>query len=303
MRLPALPPRVVRAAAAIVLALVMLHPARASAQDTTSTANLRPGAEGWIAVVTLRDGSRLQGRVLEVTPASVRFQSALGETLIPREAIRSVRVASAEMVHGNEIWPEDPSRTRLFFAPTGRTLRDREAYFADAYVFLPSFQLGLTNKLSLGAGMSIFPGIGLGDQIYYLTPKLGVYASPRLNVSVGALVAGAAVLSDRSPFGIGYGVATFGGENANATLGGGVSYSRGVVASSSPLLLAGGMVRTSKSVALVSENYLLLGTGTSVLASGGVRFIGERLSVDLAAFGATGAATLIPYVAFIYKLR
>ena len=59
--------------------------------------------------------------------------------------------------------------------------------------------------------------VGLDEQIFYLTPKVGLYASPTVNIAVGALVAGAKVISDESPAGIGYGVATFGGEDANVT--------------------------------------------------------------------------------------
>ena len=300
MRRTSLVPHRFVAILALVSGLAVAAPA--SAQDTTSTANARPTAEGSIAVLTLRDGSVLQGRVLEVTPTHVRFASSLGETLVLRTSIRELRVASGEQVRDGEVWPEDPSRTRLFFAPTGRTLRQSEAYFADAYIFFPSFQIGVSNSFSLGAGMSIFPGVGLDNQIYYLTPKLGVFASPRLNVSVGALVAGAALVSDNSPFGIGYGVATFGGEHSNFTAGGGLAYSRDAVASTSPLLMGGGVVRTSRNIALVSENYLLLGDDAIGLFSGGVRFIGERLSVDLAGFFASGSSTPVPYVAFIYRL-
>jgi hypothetical protein len=240
------------------------------------------------------------GRVLSVTPTTVRFASALGETSIPRSVIRSFGEAGNAAAHGGEYWPEDPSRSRLFFAPTGRMLRQGETYFSDVYVFLPSIQGGITDQFTLGAGASIFPWVGLDEQVYYLTPKLGLYASPNVNVAVGGLFLGAAAVSDLSPVGIGYGVATFGGEDMSFTTGAGFGFSRGGTSSTAVLML-GGSTRISKSIALVSENYLTTGRSSSTLLSGGVRFMSEHLAVDLAGFGGGGTNVVIPYVAFIYK--
>lgn len=149
--------------------------------------------------------------------------------------------------------------------------------------------------------MSIVPGIGISDQVYYLTPKLGVVASPTLNISVGALVADAASVTDYGPLGVGYGVATFGSEDANVSTGAGVAFHRGTT-DRSAILMPGGTRRTSRHIALVSENYYYTGVKSSALLSGGVRFIGETLSVDLAGWFATNALQVpVPYVAFSYK--
>ena len=270
------------------------------AQDTSSTANLQPTPEGRHAQLVLRDGSTLLGRVLEVTPATVRFASAVGESSIPRASIASVRLVSASAMHDGAYWPEDPSRSRLFFAPTGRMLRTGETYFSDAYIFFPSLQVGLTDMFSIGGGISLFPGVGIGEQILYLTPKLGLYASPTVNVAIGALVAGAGVISDNSPAGIGYGVATVGGEDQNLTAGAGFGFSRGN-ASSTALLMLGGSQRVSRNVALVTENYFTSDRDAGILASGGVRFMSEHIAVDLALFGGNNINAIVPYVAFIYK--
>lgn len=292
-----LPLRLLVVAAIVVLALAAAPALRA--QDTTSTANLQPTPSGRIVVLSLVDGSTLQGRVLEVTPTTIRFQSAIGETSIPRSAVRRVQLVDEQRVHDGQLWPEDPSRTRLFFAPTGRTLRQGEGYLSDAYVFFPSVQFGVTDAFTMGAGLSIIPGLGLDEQLYYITPKLGVVSGPDLNISVGALVAGAPRLWNDSPFGVVYGVATFGGEDRNFTTGAGLVYNK--THSDKALLMLGGTNRVSRSVALITENYLAAGE-SSALLSGGVRFIGEKLSVDLAAFVSTSERSYpVPYLAFIYK--
>lgn len=290
--------RCMRSALVVLISCAALD--RASAQDTTATAGLRPTAEGQVVILRLRDGSTLLGRVVEVTPSSVRFASSLGESTIPRGAIAAVKPVRAEDIHDGQLWPEDPSRTRLFFAPTGRTLRKGELYFADAYIFFASLQGGLTDRITVGGGASLFPGISIDKQLFYLTPKVGVYASPNVNLAVGALIAGVKGLSDESPFGIGYGVGTFGSENSSVTVGAGFGFA-GSEASSQALLMLGGQHRVSRTIALVSENYYLSGSGSDVGLSGGVRFMSEHIAVDLALVTATGASGAVPYVSFIYK--
>jgi hypothetical protein len=294
----ALTPSLLRAALAAML-IVALPPAHAAAQDTAATRDLRPTPDSQVVALTLRDGSTLIGRVLEVTPTTVRFVSTLGQSTIPRDAIVSVRVGGPSAARRGEYWPEDPSRTRLFFAPTGRMLRRGEGYFSDAYVFFPSFQGGLTDRVTVGGGMSFIPGLALGEQVFYLTPKVGLVSGPRLNIAVGALVAGVGELSDEGPFGIGYGVATFGGEDANVTAGAGFGFAQSET--SQAILMLGGSVRSSRNIALVTESYLYTGGGSAALFSGGIRFLGEKLAVDLAAFIVTDAEYPIPYLAFIYR--
>jgi hypothetical protein len=292
----------VRLALRLLLAALLigaLPPRNAGAQDTSRTSGLRPTPDSQLVVITLRDGSSLVGRVLEVTATTVRFVSAVGESTIPRDAIVNVRSAGAAGARRGEYWPEDPSRTRLFFAPTGRMLRKGEGYFNDAYVFFPSLQGGVSDRFTLGGGMSIVPGLAIDEQLFYITPKVGVVASERLNIAVGALVAGAGEFDD-GPVGLGYGIATFGGEDASATLGAGFGFSRS--STSQAILMAGGSVRTSRNFALVTENYVYTGDGSAVLVSGGLRFMsGEKLAVDLAGFIVSGANFPIPYLSFIYK--
>ena len=290
-----------RVLSALLVALGALAVApRVHAQDTTATANLTRTPDGRMVQLVLRDGSTILGRIIEVTPTTVRFASALGETTIARMSISSVRLVSLGSMHDGQVWPEDPSRTRLFFAPTGRMLRAGETYFADAYIFFPSLQMGVADMFTIGAGMSIFPGVGLDEQIYYLTPKVGVYASPNVNVAVGALVAGARVISDQTPAGIAYGVATFGDENTSMTAGTGFGFVRGNT-SSTALLMLGGSTRVAKSVALVSENYFTSERNAHALVSGGVRFMSEHIAVDLAVFTGSGITAVVPYLAFIYR--
>jgi hypothetical protein len=76
-----------------------------------------------------------------------------------------------------------------------------------------------------------------------------------------------------------YGVGTYGGENESITVGGGFFDLVGDTPPSEFTFLIGGEVRTSKSVKLITENYIVP-SDNFVLASVGIRFFGERLAGD-----------------------
>jgi hypothetical protein len=214
-------------------------------------------------------------------------------------ALALVLALAASSVHDGELWPENLSRTRLFFAPTGRMLRAGERYFSDVLILFPSLQAGISDRVSLGGGLSIVPGVGLDQQLFFITPKVGLYASDALNVAAGALLVTAKDLTDERPIGMAYAVSTFGPDDASVTTGVGLGFARS--SHSNALLMLGGVRRVARSFSLVSENYLYAGSGTNWALSGGVRFLGEHIAVHLAAVAASGAATVFPYLSFIYE--
>jgi hypothetical protein len=112
-------------------------------------------------------------------------------------AIGTPRVACAEIVElreiaksamrNGEVLPVNPNATRLFFAPTGRMLARGEGYFNDSYLFLMSVQGGLSSHFNLGGGLSVLPLDNFADNAPFITPTIGVFASPKFNLAVGAL--------------------------------------------------------------------------------------------------------------------
>ena len=104
------------------------------------------------------------------------------------------------------------------FAPTARSLRRGEGYAGFYYIF-PFVQVGVTDRLSLGAGS---PLIFSGDaRPVWFTPKLQVIA--RKNAQVAAGVIHITRFEDLNA-GIAYGVTTFGSDISSATVGLGYAY-------------------------------------------------------------------------------
>jgi hypothetical protein len=205
-------------------------------------------------VLRLRDGSTLVGKLLSRDSTTVRFETNGGVLTIPAASVVEIRTISPAEVHDNEYWFADANRTRLFFAPTGRMLESGEGYYSNTYLFLQNFVGAPSDNFTIGGGFSVLPTTDFfSNNLYYITPKVGVYSSPNTNAAVGALI-GYSPTDNGHSFGILYGVGTQGGPNASVTGGVGYGYVDGTLANH-PLLMLGGERRVSRRVALVSENY------------------------------------------------
>lgn len=249
-----------------------------------------------VLAITTNDGSTFVGRVVAVHPESVELQTSSGRVTI---AFASMRPVASIGAPGRENWFENPNQTRLFFAPTGQMLKKGEGYFSDYEVLFPGVAYGVTDNVSIGGGVSLIPGTG-SDQLLYVTPKVGVSLAPKLHVAVGLI---AATIPDEDPFGAIYGVGTAGDGDASITAGVAYGFAGGDVSSEFAVLL-GGEKRVSRRIALVTENYFVPSSLGQPLVSGGVRFMSEKLTVDLAMFNLLGEDAVfpgIPWVGFVYK--
>jgi hypothetical protein len=182
--------------------------------------------------------------------------------------------------------PADPNYSRLMFAPTGRPLRQGDGYFSVHELVFPGFSYGLTDNVSVSGGVSTIPGLGLSQQLVYFSPKVGFELSDRAAVSIGALAAGVGGSDDDlGTLGIAFAVGTFGSRDHSLTAGLGLARELGDrFADTEPILMVGGQTRLSRSISLVSENWLIL-DGEVPLSEQpfglALRFFNGRLSADL----------------------
>jgi hypothetical protein len=84
--------------------------------------------------------------------------------------------------------PTEPSGTRLLVGPTARALEQGQFYVDfSAFVGGPFAQVGVTDRVSIGAGTPVLvPGIQPGG-VMVVTPKVQVYAGRNVDASVGVL--------------------------------------------------------------------------------------------------------------------
>lgn len=255
--------------------------------------------------VVMRDGSELIGRIVSVGDSTVQFESRLGlMTLRSDDIVRLSSERGGSMRDGQYYFP-NPNATRLIFAPTGRMLEAGEGYFSDYWIFFPGVSVGLADMVSIGGGVSIFPGIGLDEQLLYFTPKVGIARTDNFNAAIGALYVAVPSFDDgssRESAGMLYGVGTWGNLDNSVTAGLGYGFANGDLASS-PALLLGAEARAAPRISFVTENYFI--PGGTVLLGGGLRFMGRGLSVDLAIFGAGGdeSGCCFPFLGFVYAWK
>lgn len=265
--------------------------------DAQTPLRLEPPPADRIQRLTLSDGSEVLGRVVAVDGDTVQFESALGVMNIPRNAIRSIRVERPGRLSQGRYYHPNPNATRLIFAPSGRMLEKDEGYFSDYWVFFPGFAHGLTSRMSIGGGISIFPGLDPSEQLLFLTPKVGIVQSPTVNAAVGALVIR---VPGEASMGILYGVTTWGHEDASMTAGLGYGFHNGDLADR-PAVMLGGELRVAQRMSLITENYLLPGDLRIIAA--GPRFMARDISVDLtlANFASGGESFTAPLLSFTWR--
>ena len=249
-----------------------------------------------IQIVTLRDGSTIFGRILAVNADTVTFQTQAGNIQLSASAIREIKEIPAADLREGEYWFPNPNSTRLFFAPSGQMLKKGEGYFSDYELFFPGIAYGVTDNVTIGGGVSLFPA-AVEDQVYYVTPKIGISVADKVHVAAGVLFA----RTHGGTGGIYYGVGTFGDGNASVTLGGGYGFAGGKI-EAKPVGMIGGELRVSRRIGIVTENYLLPVSDNNFLYSFGLRFMGEKLTTDLALVNVSGSDVIgIPYVDFVFR--
>ncbi len=291
----------------VLAALLALPAPEAHAQRAVSLDAIQVGDAAHVHRIRLRDGSVLVGRITAVTTDSVTIETASGVLTVARSAVVSVTEMGADSVREGVAWPESVHQTRLLFSPTAFPLEPGEGYYANFWIFLSSFAVGVTDKFTIGAGLTTWPTSDFSDNTFFFLPKYTVVERDGFAGAVGVLAASAPDFNDgRISLGILYGVTTFGQPEGHLTLGAGWGYVQETIAKR-PVLTIGGLKRTSPSFALITENWIFPVDNAFVgFATYGLRFIGERLSADLAfgnAFG-DGASPIfpgIPLVGFAFR--
>ena len=251
-----------------------------------------------IQILTVEDGTSFIGRIIEIGEEELKFETKYGVLTFPVFEITELKLISKDRLKEGKYWFPNPNCSRLFFAPTARMLKQGEGYFADYFVFFPTFTFGITNNITLGGGFSILPGEDLDEQILLFTPKVGIKTSKKMDLALGALIV--KLPEDAQSAGILYGVSTFGTLDKSVTVGLGYGYFDDELADK-PIVVLGGESRTSRNISLVTENWLVPEKDTPVI-SVGLRFFGEKISVDFALiFPLEEDVITFPYIDFVYK--
>lgn len=285
----------------LALAAAVAWPAAARAADQAA-----PGAASLAPEVTiaLKDGGSLVGAVVAEDEASLTLRTRSGAELkVPREAIASTGTKpAADNVAPARSPAGDPNESRLMFAPTGRPLGRGNGYFSDHYVLFPGFAYGLTDNLSVGAGISAVPAVGLSEQVFFVSASSAFKLGDKTALALGGFFAGAGA-EDVADFGAAalFGVLTLGRPERSLSMGVAaialreeeyrydargqyVSTERPWRFRDAPVLMLGGSLRLGRNLSLISESWLILGSDFDLSEQPfgfALRFYGGRLSADV----------------------
>lgn len=243
--------------------------------------DLERGYDSYIGknvVIILSDQSRISGEVLSVSENELELGTEAGRVFVLIERI--LRIQELDLSRRDALWFEDPNRSRLFFAPTAVPLSKGSGYYQNIYVFFNNAAYAVTDNIALTAGFSLFPFLSLSDQIYYFSGKYGREVSEG-HYLAGGIGVGAAD-SFQSRLFTGYAIYTR--SLSRAAISGGSLLFYTDSGNMEYALNAGAHYRFRQRIAFVSENYFFTDRveGSTLVSSYGIRFMGQRISADLA---------------------
>lgn len=282
---------------AFFIAAISVTPVSAKVDES----DLQPPGENESQILHLSDGSQMVGKIVSVQDGKVEFETSRGTTTIEVTDIEKIETIHTSKMKGSTYWFPNPNQTRLYFGPTGRMLAKGTGYFTDVELFFPGVAYGITDNISIGAGISIFPGVSMGDQIWYLQPKVGFPVGDMFDFAVSALIIQVPntdadddidAFDEPNTVGVIFGVGTYGNEDRSVTFGLGFGYADDDIANK-PAIIFGGDYRVARRVSLVTENWIFPEVDEP-LVSYGIRFFGESLSVDLGFFNVLNEDALFP---------
>ena len=225
-----------------------------------------------VVAMSLSDGSTITGRVVAADDSSLTLLTVAGARVtVPRRSIVSWR-PQAGRVTAKGFRHSDASSSRLFFAPTARTLPGGSGYFTDYYIVFPTVGFGVSDRVMVSGGVSVIPGT---DQFVYFAGKVAVVRTPAAGVALGAFWATVPAESD-AQLGMGYAVTTLGSEDNAITLLAGLPFTTHDLAPQ-PLFVVGGEARIGSGSKLMVEGWKLP-EEDAVPVLFGIRAFGRQLS-------------------------
>ncbi|HVN59382.1 MAG TPA: hypothetical protein VMT63_13865 [Bacteroidales bacterium] len=256
-------------------------------------------------LITLVDGTTMQGVISSETDTEITLiADNIGTVSIKKNQIKSKVLLSSENLKNGKYWFPNPNYSRYFISP-GIQLKKGDGYYQNVDLAANTVSYGITDWLSMGGGIELYSTLH-GQPIFMLIPKVGFEVGKSFWLGGGVLyINSTKSLGDFGGLGLGYFTATYGNTNNNLTAGIGWGYLDGDWAKK-PIVTISGMTRVSRRIGLVTENWIFPEHADYSIFTYGVRFMGEKIAVDLALVNNKEIAKQFPigfpiYVDFVIK--
>lgn len=264
-------------------------------------------ADSTLVRIETNDGNDFIGKILMEDPLQIVLEATnLGQLTIQKKNIKVRELIQAQQIKNGKFWFANPQSTRYFWSPNGYGLKRGEGYYQNIWVLWNQFSYGVSDKVSLGAGVIPLFLFGGASTPVFATAKFSIpITKEKLNIGGGAIV-GTVLGESETGIGIVYGLSTFGSHNNNVTLGLGYGFAGGEWASS-PMINVNGMFRVTSHGYFITENYYINSGGESfVLLTLGGRWIIKKAALDygfVVPVGNIGSFIAIPWLGFTIPFR
>ena len=222
-----------------------------NAQDYVDTTRVNKNIPS--VIIKLKDGTRLKGKIIKNDGKNYLIQTDnLGILNIPAENIIATEQVTAQQILSENVQPAEPLRnTDYFVSSNGFNLKEGEWRYSNTYLYYNTFGVGLTDNFSVNLG--VIPIIN----IFVLSGKYAFEASDRVHIALnGSYVTSASDLINSISVGTLGGVATFGTNSKNISLGATWGIGKGGTFTNKPLIQLSGITQVSRKVALTMDNFL-----------------------------------------------
>jgi len=289
----------------ILLLAIILPVSQLNAQQTVS--------QNQTVEVRLNDGNILIGTIIQQDSEEITLSSStFGEMTLSRSTIKSITPITKSTALSNSRYGfANPNPSKYLLGSSSIPMEKGSVSFQSVWIFFNSFTYTPVEYFSITGGfeiISMFFGAS-GPYFYMLNPRVSFNVVD--NLYIGGNIMYINSLKTTTTFS---GLATL---NANASYG---TADHNITAglgwgwvesqfSTKPIITVAGMTRLTKGLGLVSENWMIPSlineTGYYGIFSYGLRFIGEKTTIDLAFINNPDIFNAIiigiPYVDFCVK--
>ncbi len=261
-------------------------------------------------MIKLKDGGSITGKIVSENSQQIVVETtSMGRVTIQRSNIEQMTLLTES--DAGKGWFPNPNPGKYLIGSSAIAPDKGSAYYQNTWLFFNSFSYAFTDYLSLSGGFEIFSIFAGGDGPYafYLNPKASFKVADNLYAGGNILYANTIkTIDDFGGLGTLNAFATYGNDNNNLTAGLGWGFFEKEF-SSKPVISISGMVRASRRIGFVSENWLIPEVGEDGsyygIFSYGIRFLGDNISVDLAFINNPDIAKAlfigVPFLDFVFN--
>ncbi len=255
---------------------VMILKGQTTVPDTTQ--------EGQKVIKTV-DGAEYVGRITSESETTISLQTPAGINIdIPKTSVQSIKPFEGKVV-GKKIYRPDPNKSRYLIAPSAFPIESGKGYCRDFCLVFPSINYGLSNQVSVQAGIIWFPGMPIADTPMFASAKVTLMQTKKVALAAGMQYFRIPLLDRGFGMGFLFGTATVGDRfnHGTVSLGWGYVEEKGNWdVANRPIVVLAGNKRMTENLALVTENWILPQTGLeNTPLSLAVRFFGKKIAVDV----------------------